>query len=282
MSSFIARKLDTSGEHSDTWRMRAAAASSSGVRRVTGLVDQRIERGGERVWRLEDFRDLPFGAVAQALSRLTRRGAIQRLSKGVYYRPRQTAFGQSRPNPAAIRKLAGRRKTIFPAGIAAANLLGFTTQSSRAAEVATSSLSLPRKLLGNETVIHTRRPEAWANLSQTDAALLDFLRGRGRASELAPQQTIDRTLRLLSENGRFDRLLRVVGSEPPRVRAMFGALGEELGKNQRALARLRASLSPFSRFDFGAFGGLRHARKWQAKEPRCGRPRSRVEVMRTS
>lgn len=265
MSSFIAKKLDIFTENSDTWRMKAAAALSSGARRVTDLVDQRIERGGERVWRLEDFRDLPSGAVAQALSRLARRGAIQRLSKGVYYRPRQTAFGKSRPNPAAIQKLAGRRKTIFPAGIAAANLLGFTTQSGRAAEVATSSLSLPRKLLGKETVIHTRRPEAWANLSQTDAALLDFLRGRGRASELPPRQTIDRTLRLLSENGRFDRLLRIASFEPPRVRAMLGALGEDVGKDRRALARLRASLNPFSRFDFGAFAGLRHARKWQAK-----------------
>jgi hypothetical protein len=247
--------------------MRAVAASSSGTRRVTGLVHQRIERGKERVWRLEDFRDLPFGAVAQALSRLTRRGAIQRLSKGVYYRPRQTAFGKSRPNPAAIQKLARRRKTIFPAGIAAANLLGFTTQSGRATEVATSSLSLPRKLVGNETVIHTRRPEAWANLSQTDAALLDFLRGRGRAAELAPQQTIDRTLHLLSENGRFERLLRVASFEPPRVRAMLGALGEELGKDRKPLARLRASLNPLSRFDFGAFAELRHAREWQAKGP---------------
>jgi hypothetical protein len=268
VSSFITKKLDTSAENSDTWYMRAAATSSSGTRRVISLVDQRIERGGERVWRLEDFRDLPFGAVAQALSRLTRRGAIQRLSKGVYYRPRQTAFGQSRPNPAAIQKLASRRKAIFPAGIAAANLLGFTTQSGRAAEVATSSLSLPRKLVGDETRIHTRRPEAWVHLSQTDAALLDFLRGRGRASELPPRQTIDRTLRLLSENGRFDRLLRVVNFEPPRVRAMYGALGEELGKDARVLARLRASLNPFSSFDFGAFAGLRHARKWQAKGPR--------------
>ena len=101
-----------------------------------------------------------------------------------------------------------------------------------------------------------------------DAALLDFLRGRGRASELSPQQTIDRTLQLLSENGRFERFLRVVGSEPPRVRAMLGALGEELEKDQKSIARLRASLNLFSRFEFGAFAALRHARKWQAKEPR--------------
>jgi hypothetical protein len=246
--------------------MRSAVKSIPGARQITGLVGRRIERGGERVWRLEDFRDLPFTAVAQALSRLARRGAIQRLSKGIYYRSRETTFGKSRPNPAEIQKLAARRKAIFPAGIAAANLLGFTTQSGKAAEVATSSLSLPKKLVGSETVIHTRRPEAWADLSQIDAALLEFLRERGRTSELSPEQTVARTLKLLSEHGRFDRLLRVMNSEPPRVRAMFGALGEELGKDRKSLARLRASLNPFSRFDFGALAGLRHAHEWQSKE----------------
>ena len=247
--------------------MRPPAASASSVGRITRQVHRRIERGGERVWRLEDFRDLPFGAVAQALSRLARRGAIERLSKGTYYRPRQTTFGRSRPNPVAIQKLAARRKPIFPAGIAAANLLGFTTQSGRAGEVATSSLSLPRKLIGDDTRIHTRRPEAWANLSEMDAALLDFLRGRGRASELSPEETIKRTLHLL-QNDRFARLLRVGSSEPPRVRALLGALGDALGKGQKALALLKESLNPLSRFDFGAFGGLRTARKWQAKEVR--------------
>jgi len=190
------------------------------------LVRQRIERSGERLWRLEDFRDLPFTAVAQALSRLTRQGALERLSKGIYYRTRQTAFGTSQPNPTSIQKLMSGRKTVFPSGIAAANLLGFTTQSARQGEVATSALSLPRKLVGGDTVIHTRRPEAWASLSQTDAALLDFLRREGRTSELSPEATVRRTLALLSEKGRFERLLKVAESEPPRVRAMLGALGE--------------------------------------------------------
>jgi predicted transcriptional regulator of viral defense system len=86
------------------------------------FVRQQIERGGERLWKLEDFRDLPFMAVAQALSRLTRQGRLERLSKGVYYSSHDTAFGKSRPNPAAIQQLASRRRTVFPSGIAAANL----------------------------------------------------------------------------------------------------------------------------------------------------------------
>src|SRR5205823_3772927 len=212
-----------------------------------------------RLWRLEDFRDLPYTAVAQALSRLTRQGLLQRLSKGVYYRPLQTTFGRSLPNPAAMQKLASRRKDVFPSGIAAANLLGFTTQMAGRGEVATSALSLPRKLIGSDTVIHTRRPQAWAGLSDADAALLDFLRRAGNTSELSNEETLRKTLALFSEKGRFERLLKIADTEPPRVRAIMGAIGEQIGKKPAALRRLRDSLNPFSRFDFGALHGLLHA-----------------------
>src|SRR5258707_9386683 len=268
MSSFIAEKLDMFSRCADTLGMGRRATSQKGLSRVMVFVRQQIERGGERLWRLDDFRQLPFAAVAQALSRLTRQGRLERLSKGVYYRTRDTSFGKSRPNPAAIQRLASRRKSVFPSGIAAANLLGFSTQTAKQNEVATNALSLPRKLVGSDTVIHTRRPEAWASLSESDAALLDFLRRAGRTSELSPEETIRRTIMLFSEKRRFERLLRIAASEPPRVRAMIGAIGEQLGKNRAALRRLRDSLNPFSRFDFGLLAGLRHARNWQARERR--------------
>jgi hypothetical protein len=248
--------------------MRTPPPGSQDNRRVAALVRGRIERGGERLWRLDDFGDLPFSAVAQALSRLARAGQIERLSKGLYYRSRQSAFGKSRPTPAAIQKLAARRKTMYPSGIAAASLLGLTTQTSGRGELATSALSLPRKLVGQETIIHTRRPEAWAKLTEADAALLDFLRRAGRTSELAPQETIRRTLAILAERGRYRRLLAVADTEPPRVRALLGALSERIGKPAWELKRLRASLNPLSRFDFGIFAALPHARAWQAKERR--------------
>jgi hypothetical protein len=245
---------------------RATYPTSS--RRVASLVQQRIERGGERLWRFDDFSGLSFTAVAQALSRLTRAGTIERLSKGVYFHSRQTAFGKSRPNPIAVQKLAGKRTTIFPAGIAAASLLGFTTQNPGRSEVATTGLSLPRKLVGEDTVIHTRRPAAWATLSERDGALLDFLRNQARASELSPKDTVKRTLAVMQEDGRYGRLFNVAQTEPPRVRAILGAIGEQLGKPAKSLQRLHASLNPLSRFDFGALAGLLYAHNWQAKEGR--------------
>jgi hypothetical protein len=239
---------------------------SSSVRRtVAAQVRERIEHGGERIWRFDDFSDLPFPAVAQALSRLERSHAIQRLSKGTYYHGRPTPFGKSLPSQVAMKGLAARKRPVFPSGLAAASLLGFTTQAAARPEVATSASHLPRKLIGPHTVVHTRRPAAWAGLSDTDAALLDFLRQAGRSSELTPEETSRRVLALLADADRFHRLVAVAPTEPPRVRALIGALGSELGASPHELESLRASLNPLTRFDFGEFKHLASARAWQAK-----------------
>jgi hypothetical protein len=251
----------------DIINMTTSIKPPSNSHKITALVRQRIEEGGERLWQLKDFQNLSFAAVAQALSRLNRAGMIERLSKGIYYHSRQTAIGKSRPNPSDIQKLfSGKR--VFPSGIAASNLLGFTTQNANKLEISTNGLSLPRKLMGNQTIIHTRRPEAWADLAENDAALLDFLRNGGRTSELSPKETIHKTLKLLAEDRRFERLFRVTAFEPPRVKAMLGALGEQLGKSPALLSRLRESLNPFSKFDFGLFADLKTASRWQAKARR--------------
>lgn len=266
MSSFFEVKLDKSLAKTDDLGMSTERQKAQRESAVIAIVRQQIESGGERVWRFTDFSDLSFSAVAQALSRLTRQGRLRRLGKGLYYRARQTAFGPSLPNPAVIRALPIPHKAVFPAGLAAGNLLGFTTQNPARLELATDGLSLPRLIVGRETVVHTRRPAAWRSLSETDAALLDFLRNRGRASEMTPEETVRKLLAFFREPGQFERLLAVAPSEPPRVRAMLGAIGQQLDKSGEELADLRSGLNPLSRFDFGTLAVLVHAREWQAKE----------------
>ena len=65
----------------------------------------------------------------------------------------------------------------------------------------------------------------------------------------------------MREKGRLGRLLKAAGSEPPRVRAMLGAIGEQIGIGKTVLAQLKASLNPFSRFDFGMLSGLKFAER---------------------
>ncbi len=267
LSCFTAKKLDVSRGHSDNLVMtKQQRTTEPAVQNTARVIRSRIENGGERVWRFTDFEGLPAAAVAQTLSRLSRQGVIQRLGKGLYYRSRPTAFGPSQPNRSQIQALPLRRRKVFPSGISAANLLGFTTQNSGRVEVSTDGSSLPRLIVGKETVIHTRRPESWHQLSQEDAAFLDFLRNRGAASELSPGDTVSKLIALARMKGRIDRLLKVAESEPPRVRAMLGAIAEQLGKPAGRLNQLRNGINPLSRFDFGILAALAYAKTWQAKE----------------
>jgi len=231
-------------------------------------VRNQIESGGERIWRLDDFENMPFTAVAQALSRLSKQGVIRRISKGLYYRSRQTPFGESKPSPSQLHSLNIQRKEVFPAGNAASNLLGFTTQNAAKIEVATNGLSLPRSIVGQDTIIHTRRPESWKNLSTKDAALLDFLRQGGKTSELSPKETVKQLLKHFDEKHQFERLIQVAESEPPRVRALLGAIGQQIGCKKDTLVTLRRSLNPLSKFNFGNLIALKYAKQWQAKDPK--------------
>jgi len=221
----------------------------------------RISQGGSRFWRCQDFADLPPQAVLQTLSRLARQGTLRRVRKGLYYRPHQTVLGESIPGTSDIAKET-LRAPMHPAGLTAANLLGFTTQNPGRAEFATSADSSPATM-PEAWMIYTRRPSNRAHLSEKEGALLEFLRSRARWSDLSPDETRRRLLALLRESD-TDRLVNAATKEPPRVRAMLGALGEELNLPASGLSRLRKSLNPFSRFNFGPLRGLRSAEGWQA------------------
>jgi hypothetical protein len=225
-------------------------------------VRDRVTRGGSRYWKHSDFKGLPPAAVAMTLSRLTKEGVLQRVGKGVYYRPRQTSFGLSIPAASGVASQT-LSAPLHAAGLSAANELGLSTQNPRRPEYATPAPGAPTALKG--AVVHTGRPAERAGLSAEDGAILETLRERAHSSDLSPTKTAGRLLRLLDDEQRFRALARAAEAEPPRVRAMLGAIGEELGMPAGALERLRKGLNPLSRFDFGALSSLRYARQWQAK-----------------
>lgn len=236
-----------------------ATASRTSAARV---VRDRVDRGGARYWKHSDFQDLPPSAVATTLSRLAREGKLQRVGKGVYYRPAPTSFGMSLPSASGMTaQMLG--SSVHPAGLSAANVLGLSTQNPRRPEYATPAPAPPMAL--RDAVVHTGRPAERAGLSAEDGAILEILRERARSSDLPPDATVQRLRRLLTDEERFRRLATAAMAEPPRVRAMLGALGQELEMPAAVLDRLRASLNRLSRFDFGHLRSLRHAREWQAK-----------------
>lgn len=237
--------------------LKRAGAASAAAR-----IRRRVERGGERFWRVSDFSDLPPRTVARTLARLAEVGVVERARHGLYYRSRPTVVGPSIPSATAVASHV-IDTPLHAAGLSAANVLGLTTQNPARQELATPAAN-PPSALGN-AVVHTRRPASRAHLNNEEGALIEILRTRGRYSDVGPARTVRRLLRILGMGNAYERVARTALDEPPRVRAMLGALGEELEASPRTLKRLRDSLNPLSTFEFGLFRDLPAAEKWQAR-----------------
>lgn len=225
-------------------------------------VRQRIESGGERFWRPGDFEELPPAAVAKTLSQLTSEGEIERTHKGVYYHPRETEFG---PSVCTAGMVASEVLTepVFASGTLSANVLGFSTQIAMRPTYATTAHHPPAVL--KDATVFVRRPYTWRKLEPDEGAVLEFLRDRGRNSELSREETSEKMVGLFKENPeKLEKLIRLSEDEPARVRAMLGAIGEELGVNPKLLHSLRGKLSAYSKYDFGRLSALKYAKKWQA------------------
>lgn len=260
-------KLDINARPAYPWDMpngrhkpKQRRATRKGSTAAT--VRERVVDGEERYWKHADFDGLPPSAVAMALSRLAGEGVLQRVGRGVYYRSRPTAFGPSLPAASAVAPQTVRG-ALHPAGLSAANVLGLSTQNPARGEFATPAPALPKAL--RNSIVHTGRPPSRAGLSAEEGAILETLRERARNSDLSPEQTVRRLRQWLEAPQSFARLADAALEEPPRVRAILGALGEELEAPTAQLDRLRQSLNPLSRFDFGPLRSLRYATNWQAK-----------------
>ena len=149
-------------------------------------------------------------AVDQALSRLTRRGQLLRIGRGLYFRPIQTRFGVRSPEVStvleAVRKETG--EAIAPSGAATANQLGLTTQVPLRPVYLTSGRTRHLKL-GAQTVELQHVPRWQLTLAERPAgAVIRVLawggraRGRALAAELKSKLSAETVEELSRVRGR--------------------------------------------------------------------------------
>jgi hypothetical protein len=234
---------------------------------VANAARTKIDRGGpDRLWTYSDFGSADRAALAAALSRLVRTGQLIRVRRGVYYRAKPTMFGLSSPDPRALADAVSRARgeRPVPSGVGEYSRLGLTTQASGTLTRATQRRGT-REMLGGVRVESRVRPlNAQKGIVPAERTALDALRDITRIPDARPTDVL-RRLGLLIRSGELDfvRLARYARAEPPRVRALLGALGDELrheGARRQipidVLAGLRESLNRLTSF---AVPGARHA-----------------------
>ena len=194
---------------------------------------QRIERRvrkapADTVFYAGQFLDLDTRtAVDKALSRLVRAGALRRLARGLYDRPkRHPVLGELSPSVEAVAKaLAGRDHVrLQPFGGYAANLLRLSEQVP--ARVVFLTDGKPRKIRFGRQVIELRRamPSMMAAAGRTTGLVIAGLRFIGKAN--ISSDRVAHLRKLLSTKDRR-RLLKDILLAPAWMHPYFRSIAKE-------------------------------------------------------
>lgn len=227
------------------------------------VIRSKVESGPEdRLWTFGDFSSLPTSAVAKALSRLAHEGVLHRVRKGVYYRPKTTRFGETKPDLTRVftRVLDSKKIDWKPSGLAVWNKLGLTTQ---VPAIPTFAIDRRVQVAASERRVRFRVVSSLHSVTTEERAALDALRDLRRVPDAMPADIIRRLVDLCRE-GRisFVRLARASKYEPPRVRALLGLIGTLLGEDASILAKLRHSLNRTTTFKLGLAVDFAAAADW--------------------
>lgn len=117
-------------------------------------------------------------SMRQALSRLTRKGEIERFAQGIYYIPTITPFGKSCLNAQSVyeKKYITNGKDVYGyyGGLVLENAVGLTTQMPNIIEIVTNKESsrLRKVKIGNQ---HIQLRKSRTKITSDNAAILQFL-----------------------------------------------------------------------------------------------------------
>lgn len=184
----------------------------------------------EKIFGVKDFEEVNNPqAVILELSRLYRKGVIQRLTKGKYFVPRQTKFGKVGPSEWQVLNNFVEESGGYLSDAAALNRLGVTTQVSN--EVVIRGAKSTRKVeVGNLTIQFLKQGNSQA--SYKDAKLTDILEGV-RLIKRTPDGDLNLSIERISSSLsklqpiEKDRLIDLSLNERPYVRALLGAIIEQ-------------------------------------------------------
>ncbi len=190
--------------------------------------------------------------LIKALNQFESSGVLKRVSKGRYYKPRQSRFGELKPSETEIVKdfLEKNGKTIgYMTGTRAFAALALTTQISNSIMIGTNVSRRPiTRGQYKITFLLQANP-----ITEEDIPLfliLDSLRLIKEIPATTPDEIIAQVaalVRSLSQKDR-ERLAALALNYQPFVRAQTGAILELLGED---FNKLQESLNPISRYNLG-------------------------------
>lgn len=206
-----------------------------------------------------------YQTAAKALERLQKKGVIKKLSKGVFYKPKKTIFGEKRPDEQQLLKpylYQNGKRTAYITGGYLYNQLGLTTQLPAVINIASRN----RRIFINTGAIKATAIKSYVDVTDDNYQMLGFLDALKDLKQIA-DVNMENAMAIFKD--RLSQLPKpqrqvMVGYAllyPPRVRALLGAILTAIGYRDDTGA-LRDSLNPLTIFKLGLGRLLPDATDW--------------------
>jgi hypothetical protein len=205
-------------------------------------------------------------AVIKALNRMAASGKIAKLSKGKYYKPENTPFGNLQPNQSQVVKdlLEENGKIIgYLTGYSIYNQLGLTTQVSNTIQIGKNQV---RPFFNREryTIAFVKQKNTITKENISLLQILDAIRYIKKIPDNNIETSCKRFLAIIKKlsESEANTMARLALKYSPATRALLGALMEQLQLGRTTEALLK-SLNPITKYKLaGAANILSTTEKW--------------------
>lgn len=211
-------------------------------------------------------------AVVKALNRMAATGEISKLSKGKFYKPRKTQFGELKPSAYQIAKDYIERdgKLIgYITGYSAYNALGLTTQISSYIQIGTNK---SRRAVKRDkyTISFIMQQNTITKKNIEILRILDAIRFIREIPATTPNEACIRLKEIIKDlnDEQKEMLVKCSLKYTNYVRALCGAILEDIGYDGNSLDNIRKSLNGVTNYHLPISESvLPNKQNWRIYEP---------------
>lgn len=205
-------------------------------------------------------------AVIKALNRMVDAGKISKLSKGKYYKPESTPFGELQPAQEQIVKdlLEDNGKIIgYLTGYSIYNKLGLTSQVSNTIQIGMNQIR-PKLKRERYTISFVKQKNIITKKNIPLLQILDSIKYIKKIPDSTIKESSKRLLDIIRKLTKEDKkeLVRLSLKYPPSTRAVVGSILYEI--DEKSITKpLKDSLNPITKYKIpGATKALPSATYW--------------------
>lgn len=207
-----------------------------------------------------------YAATAKALERLIKKEVIKRVSTGVFYKPKQTVFGELMPREEELLKnylFENDKRIAYITGLSLYNKLGLTTQVPKTIKIA----SRDKRIFASTGNIKGKPVKSYIDVSDKNYYILEILDALKDFKQIPDMDKKSGLLLLADRIKKWEKkdktlLIKYALKYPPRVRAILGAILENFITSED-VKPLKESLNPLSQYEYNIVETiLPNAKNW--------------------